>query len=460
MSMLTYPPVTDRESALAFLQGRINYERTSQIPYRESEFKLDRMRLLLEKLGDPQLAFPALHIAGTKGKGSTATMTAAVLTAAGYRTGLYTSPHLERLEERVVTNGELCSESHFVQLMAEISEAVAELDVDPRFEARGATFFEVTTAMGFLHFARCKVDLAVLEVGLGGRLDSTNVCRPVACAITSISYDHTKQLGSTLAEIAAEKAGIAKRNVPLVCAVTESEPRQVIQQVAVDAGATLFQVGSDYGYQATTERRMDYWDRCHGIPFQLDGLELAMAGRHQVSNAACATALLRQLGATEWSVPETAIRAGLRQARCPARVEVIQREPLVIMDAAHNAASVTALLQSLDELDAQSQRLLIFGTTRDKDVSGMLALLLPKFQHVLFTRYINNPRAIAPEELAAMAQQAISGKFGREIETAATPAEAWQRARTLQSTYGLTCITGSFFLAAELRPIIESHYLR
>jgi dihydrofolate synthase/folylpolyglutamate synthase len=303
------------------------------------------------------------------------------------------------------------------------------------------------------------VDLAVLEVGLGGRLDSTNVCQPLACAVTSISFDHTKQLGNTLEEIAAEKAGIAKRNVPLVCAVAEPGPREVIERVAKTAGARQIQLGIDYGYEATSHHRLNYWDVLSGEPWLLDEVEIAMPGRHQAANAACAIALLRQLQTTPWQVSEAALRAGLRNACCSARVEVLRREPLVILDAAHNVASVTALLYALDELDARSRRLLIFGTTRDKDVAGMLRLLLPRFQHVLFTRYVNNPRAVEPAELESLAQIAVPEQNRFAVEAYQTPADAWQRARALQSECGLTCITGSFFLAAELRPLIDASYL-
>lgn len=454
-TMLTHSPVTDRASALEFLHGRINYERTSQIPYHASDFKLDRTRRLLSRLGDPQLAYPALHIAGTKGKGSTATMVAAVLGAADYKTGLYTSPHLERLEERFVINGATCSESDFVRLAAEVADAVAELDASPQAEVRGATFFEVTTAMGFLHFARQRVDLAVLEVGLGGRLDSTNVCRPLACAITSISLDHMKQLGSTLPEIAAEKAGIAKPGVPLICNVVSSKPRETIHRIAANVGAPVRQLEADFGFTSRPNQRLDYWDRFTDRSYRLEDIELAMPGAHQAANAACAIALLRQLSPADWSIPERAMRDGLATARCAARVEVISERPLIVMDAAHNAASVTALLQSLEALGVSPRRLLIFGTTRDKDLPGMLAPLLQQFEHVIFTRYVSNPRAVPAEELAELARSILAGTpTNVVIESYDTPLAAWNRAQQLQPRFDATCITGSFFLAAELRSLI------
>src|SRR5262245_11899404 len=213
--------VSDYSSALEFLLGRINYERTANIPYRSTEFKLDRMRRLLALLDDPHLVLKAIHIAGTKGKGSTAAMLAGILQAAGLRTGLYTSPHLARTEERLAIDGQDCPRETFVALAAELQQAVERLEAEAAGDLAlaGATFFEITTAMAFLHFARANVAAAVLEVGLGGRLDSTNVCRPEVCLITSISFDHMRQLGYTLAEIAGEKAGIIKRGISVVSGV-------------------------------------------------------------------------------------------------------------------------------------------------------------------------------------------------------------------------------------------------
>src|SRR5436190_16618228 len=247
--MLCPPAASESKSALDFLMRRVNFERTTSIPYLSTEFKLDRMRRLMGLLGDPHLGLKAIHIAGTKGKGSTAVMMAAVLESAGYRTGLYTSPHLDRIEERIVIDGQACPTDTFLTLAAKVQPAVEQLDREASVAgATGPTFFEVTTAMAFLHFAEANVDAAVLEVGLGGRLDSTNVCRPEVCIITSISLDHVRQLGSTLAAIAGEKAGIIKPAVPVVSGVLEAEPRDVIAARAAALGAPLFQGGTDYDF--------------------------------------------------------------------------------------------------------------------------------------------------------------------------------------------------------------------
>ena len=224
--------VTDYASALDWLMTQINYERTTAVPYETAIFKLDRMRGLLTLLGDPHEGLAAVHIAGTKGKGSTAAMMAGILQASGLRTGLYTSPHLDAVQERIAIDGVACRPEEFAALAADVETAVARLPADEHGQPAEPTFFEITTAMAFLHFARRRVDAAVLEVGLGGRLDSTNVCRPSVSIITSISFDHTRQLGNTLAAIAGEKAGIIKAGVSVISGVTGDEPRQVIREVA------------------------------------------------------------------------------------------------------------------------------------------------------------------------------------------------------------------------------------
>jgi dihydrofolate synthase / folylpolyglutamate synthase len=241
-----------RQAAIDWLMGRINYERVSVIPYQERQLKLDRMRQLLTRLGQPDAGMKIIHVAGTKGKGSTSAMMAAMLTAAGYRTGVFSSPHLERIEERFSVDGEPCSAEELVSLVDRMRPIVAAMDEEAAAEgdpADGPTYFEVTTAMALVHFVERQVDAAVLEVGLGGRLDSTNVCLPAVSVITSISLDHTKQLGNTLAAIAREKAGIIKPGVPVVCGVTEAEPQAVIAAIAREHGCRLIQLENDFGFE-------------------------------------------------------------------------------------------------------------------------------------------------------------------------------------------------------------------
>jgi dihydrofolate synthase/folylpolyglutamate synthase len=446
--------VVDRTTAHEFLFSRINYERTTQIPYQTGEFKLERMHQLLALLGNPHLALPAVHLAGTKGKGSTATMVAQILRSAGYKTGLYTSPHLERLEERFVVDGQLCSDDEFVRLAADVHAATVQLETTS--PGRSPTFFEITTAMGMLHFARSGVELAVLEVGLGGRLDSTNVCRPLVSVITSISFDHTKQLGNTLAAIAREKAGIIKPGIPVVSGVVAAEPREVIAQVAHEVQAPLFQRGRDFDVRlvdgAKGESASVYYVQGQR---ELGPLTLGMLGQHQAANAATAIAAIAHLPRDRYSIGEPDIRQGLRDACCPARVQVFATRPTLVLDVAHNVASIAALLQTLNEQFAGRRKVLLFASSRDKDTPGMLQQLLPAFDHVVLTKYIHNPRAVEPAELLAMAQAIVSDTpLPVVCQTADHPTAAWQAAHAAAGPNDLIVIAGSFFLAAEVQSLL------
>ena len=453
-----------REAARRFLYGRIDYERVCDVPYWERSFKLGRMRELLDRLGSPHQAMPIVHVAGTKGKGSTAAMLGAVLSACGYRTGVFTSPHLDRLEERIAVDGQPCSAAELVELVERLSPAVEAMDKaasqwDPPED--GPTYFELVTAMAMLHFARRKVEAAVLEVGLGGRLDSTNVCRPLVSVITSISFDHTRQLGNTLESIAREKAGIVKPGVPVVSGVLDSGPRQVIREICRREGCRLVELGVDFDFDYHPPRRLelapatgkiDFWHKGQGKEHEFRDVSLSLLGHHQAANAAVALAVLAELRQTGWKVPERAIRVGLAKLEWPARVELVARRPAIVLDSAHNPASIDALTRVLDESFSAPRRLLVFATTHDKDVRGMLSRLLAKFDHVILTRYLNNPRAVPPEELAAAAAELT----GRQCRVCRAPADAWEQVGTLAKPEDLICVTGSFFIAAEIRHLIRA----
>jgi dihydrofolate synthase / folylpolyglutamate synthase len=458
---------TDRHSADEFLTRRINYERTMSVPYQSAEFKLDRMRRLMALLGDPHLGLKAVHIAGTKGKGSTAAMTAAVLKAAGYRTGLYTSPHLARIEERIAIDGQACPPDEFLSLAAQVQPAVEQLDREGALAGGfGPTFFEVTTAMAFLHFVQANVDAAVLEVGLGGRLDSTNVCQPEVCVITSISFDHVKQLGNTLAAIAGEKAGIIKPGVPVVSGVITPEPRDVIAARAAALSAPLVQRGVDYDFTTdhspltTHSESFDYFEPAAAPRHHLPHLHIGLLGRHQVANAAAAIAAIHCLRARGWSISDEQLRDGLAAARCPARIEQVASSPTVILDVAHNLASIEALLAALRGRFAPRRRIAIFASSKDKDYGAMLKRVLPAFDTIFLTQYVNNPRAMEAEGLLSIAQTLraesateTNGRFPT-LHATVRPSDAWRLARAIGQPDDLICITGSFFLAAELRSLV------
>lgn len=452
-------------AALDFLASRIDFERMQRMPYGDAMLKLDRMRELLARLDHPERAMPIVHVAGTKGKGSTSAMLAAMLRAAGRRVGLFTSPHLEGVEERFNVDGRPAGRDELVELVNRVRPVVEAMDASARqrgADAIGPTYFEVTTAMALAQFARRAVDLAILEVGLGGRLDSTNVCTPILSIITSISFDHTQQLGTTLAAIATEKAGIIKPSVPVVSGATQPEPRDVIRREAARQGCRLIELGRDFDFDYRPPRRLDREDGPGEVDFLARSAELSapsrpalrlrLLGRHQAANAAVAVAAVGELARLGWNVADEAVREGLGGAALPARIELLGRRPTVVLDAAHNVASIEALIAVLRESFAPKRRWLIFAASADKDVAGMLRAAAGYFDEIILTCYQSNPRAMPAEALRALAAEAT----GRMGTTRPTPAEAWDEVAARAEPGDLVCIAGSFFLAAELRRMLAS----
>jgi dihydrofolate synthase/folylpolyglutamate synthase len=447
----------DYQERLDYLYSRLNYERLG-MPRVPAELKLGRMRRLLRTLGEPQAGVPIIHIAGTKGKGSTAAMMAAALTASGVKTGLYCSPHLHHLEERFRIDGKPASRAELIGLVDEVREVVERLERDDPYHAgRRTTFFEITTAIGLLLFARRGVGAVVLEVGMGGRLDSTNVVHPALAIITSISFDHTRQLGNTLGLIATEKAGILKRGRPAVSGVVEVEARQAIRRVARQRRCRLHELGADFDFHVIppepplgrpTPCRVAAWTwRTDWGTFRLP-----LLGAHQAHNAAVAMAGLDVLAEVHphLAVGRDAVTRGFDRLEWPGRVELCGQRPWLVIDGAHNDASAAALAEALCLCFPPCQRTLVFGTTREKDLTGQLRALLPWFDEVIATRYVENPRSVAPDKVAAAAM--MLGEH--PVRTTEHPAEALELARRLTPPNGLICVTGSLFLAAEARAIV------
>ena len=352
-------------------------------------------------------------------------MVSQILVAAGIRTGLFTSPHLECFEERIRINGEPIATRQLIELVNELAAIVEKIDGTAGHLK--PTFFELTTALGWLAFQRNAVRIAVLEVGLGGRLDSTNLCCPEVCAITSISRDHTHILGSRLSQIAAEKAGIIKDTVPVVCGTLPAEAEAVIRKLAAEKSAPVLSAASS-------------------SPFPC-----SLAGRHQQKNAAVAAAITDQLRHRGWSIPSNAVTDGLQQVTWPARVEIMSRKPLIVLDAAHNWASCGALLETLQELHTGGRRILIFSTSADKNAHSLLRRLAPEFDTLLLTAFQSNPRALGVSDLASAARQVTA----RPFHVTQDPSSAWKAAQCLSQPDSLICVAGSFFLAAELRDQIS-----
>jgi dihydrofolate synthase/folylpolyglutamate synthase len=425
---------TAYNGALDYLYSFVDYSLKHASELAKADFNLARMFALMAELGDPQRAYPVIHVAGTKGKGSTSALCAAALEAAGYRTGLYTSPHLLDYAERVRVNMNPIPHAHLVELVDEIKPAVARI--------RGLTTFEITTALGLLYFARGAVDAAVVEVGLGGRLDATNVVTPAVSAITSISYDHVLVLGDTLAKIAFEKAGIIKPGVPVVSAPQQDEALRVLQQVCAERGAPLTLVGRDLQF-LPLENSLD------GQSFQL-GLEgappismgMPLLGVHQVENAATAFATLRASGL---DISEASIREGFAAVHWPARFEIVRREPPVIFDSAHNQDSFARLRETLELCFPGRPVQLIFGASEDKNIPGMFAEMHPKVSTLLITRS-EHPRALKPEQIVPLADEE-----GLRHETVLPVEATLARALELSQKDGSIVLSaGSMFVTAEV----------
>ena len=443
------------QAARAFWYSLINYEQRAPTP---ADLNLKRMRTLLAGLGNPQERLRIIHVAGSKGKGSTSAMLAAILRRAGYRTGLFTSPHLCRVEERFQIDGTPIADVELTTLLTEVRELVEGKgwQRDPTLSpASLPTFFEVATAVGFLHFVRRRVEAAVIEVGLGGRLDSTNVCTPAAALITSISFDHTRQLGNRLASIAAEKAGIVKPHHPAISGAAAPEARAVIERICRERAAPLLQLGVDFHYryesgkitaQVTQPARVQVTTARRRWPT----LEVNLLGEHQAANAAVVVACVEVLREQGWHLPDAAVAQGLREVIWQARLEVVQRRPLVVLDCAHNVASAQAVVDTLTTSFSATRRFLVFAGSSDKDLAGMFRILAPHFAAAYLTRYTNNPRGVAAEELAKLWDACGGGP--RTL--CRTPPEAWQLARSAAGDDDLICITGSVFLAGELRPVL------
>ncbi len=445
------------EDALDFLYSFIDYSLKRNFRNAAEKFNLDRMRAFMSLLGNPQDDYEIIHVAGTKGKGSVSALCASTLKAEGYAVGLYTSPHMVRFTERIKINDQEISKEQVVKIvdrMKPVTEKIPEI-----------TTFELMTAMAFLHFSWQKVDYGVFEVGLGGRLDATNIVKPLVSVITSISYDHVKILGNTLSEIAGEKGGIIKEGIPVVVAPQKEEARLKLEQIAQERNAPLIQVGRDYLYAADShsldsqhflvwtpnEQPMvdefiesggrDIWS-----PLRL---RIPLLGFHQVENAATAYAALKTAEKLGVSLSQNAYRKGFSNVIWPGRMEVINKYPTILLDSAHNRYSALRLRQTLDDYFPGLPVIMVFGASEDKDIEGMYQELLPRVRRVITTQSIH-PRAIEAEKLEELAH-----RFGRSA-LAVTPVEdALDLALQEAGQEAVILVTGSIFVVAAVKEIFS-----
>jgi len=445
-------PMNDIEksynNALDYLYSFVDYSLKHASELAKADFNLDRMVALMEMLGNPQNKYHIIHVAGTKGKGSVSVFCASALQAAGYKTGLYTSPHLQDYVERIRADSQPITHAELAELVEEIKPAVERVPF--------LTTFEITTALGFLYFARRGCEVAVIEVGLGGRLDATNIVTPCVSVVTSLSLDHTLVLGDTLAKIAGEKAGIIKPGVPVVSSSQKEDALDVLVKVAEEKGCPFTLVGRDLrfeiGAHSLDGQIVSVFppDKPGASPGSINGpalttdkltFQIPLLGEHQAENAAVALAALRVSGL---DVQDNAIQSGFAGIKWPSRFDVVRRDPPVVIDVAHNRESALRLRQTLDVYFPDIPVILLFCTLEDKDISGILAELSPRLERVIATQ-ANHPRAPSAEWIAGQVEKA-----GLPVEVAIPVEAALERALVLAGNKKLVLIAGSVAFAGEV----------
>lgn len=433
---------TAYQQALDYLYRFVDYSLVRNFRHTPEKFNLDRMEAFLALINRPQLSYPVIHVAGTKGKGSTAALIASVLRANGYRVGLYTSPHLQEFNERIQVNGQPVDPQELVSLIDDLRPAIDQTEE--------ITWFEITTGMAFEYFRRKQVDVAVIEVGLGGRLDATNVVHPLVSVITSLSMDHVNILGDTLAKIAYEKAGIIKPGRPLALAPQQAEAREVVERIAAERGSPVFAVGRDLQAVPLAHNLDGQSLRITLASGESCELAIPLLGLHQVENAATAYAALLLARQQGLAIRDEAIQAGFAQVEWPGRFELLRREPPVIVDSAHNRDSAQRLRQALDDYLPGRDVVLLFGASEDKDVAGIYEELLPRVREVIATQSIH-PRAALAENLA---EQAILA--GRPAQAVMPLEAAVEVALQHAGEDAVVLAAGSLFIAAAVRAVWQT----
>ena len=422
--------------AEGYLNSFVNYENIPGISYASLDYNLGHVEELLYQIGNPHQAARTIHITGTKGKGSVAAIIAQVLTISDYETGLYTSPHLHSLRERITIDGILISEEEFAELMTGLK---------PFFEAmkeRQLTFFEALTILAFSYFKKKRAYFQVLEVGLGGRLDATNVAQPEICIITSISLDHTQILGDSLEKIAYEKAGIIKPRSVVVLSPQPEEATSVINEICHKQGADLIQVGKEVTWRKTSS------DLSHQA-FMVEGrkrtyhLTIPLLGDYQLENAATAVAALEVLASRGFDISAGDIVQGLDQVKWTGRFQILQHSPVVLVDGAHNVASIKKLVENIRAYFNYEEIFLIFGVSCDKDIPGIVRELISLSPQVIVAP-ASHPRSASPSVIASE-----FAEMGLEPNIAENIPEALSQALLLASEGDLICVTGSLFIVAE-----------
>lgn len=443
------------DDAVGYLYARVNFERTRPARVDPDAFKLDRTVALLEAMGNPHQGFRSVHVAGSKGKGSVCEMLTSALSACGYAVGIYTSPHLVDITERVRIGNTCISPAAFVSMVDRCRIAAEALPA----RLGECTFFELMTAVAFEYFAHQAVDMAVVEVGLGGRLDCTNVITPEVCGLTAIQLEHTDILGTTLAAIAGEKAGIMKPGVPAVTVPQEPEVMEVFRRKAEEVGAPLFVLGEDVEYSCRFESGHELGPHarvCVGSPRSLfEHIAVPLKGEHQAANCGLVLGLLDQLVARGLVVSEGDVARGLAATHSDGRMELAWAQPRILLDVAHTPESIRALIRAAGAHLRFDSLVAIFGCSSDKNVDAMLTELSRGADKVIFTRVSDSPRAMSPEELGRRFEES-----GSMCQVAPNLKQAINLAARAVQRDDLILITGSCYLVGEAKKLLAEHAAR
>lgn len=485
---LSMSALTPEQIVHTFFYGRLNYEKQHPAAYGQQHYRLKPLATLLEILGNPHRSFAVVHVAGTKGKGSVSNMLHHVLCCGGYRCGLYTSPHIHQLGERFVVDGRPAEVGALAEVVQALIPAVATVDErsahDPDFGS--LTFFDLCTATAFQYFYRQAVQIAVIEVGMGGRLDSTNVVDPLLSIITNVSLDHTQQLGNTVAEIVREKAGIIKPERPVISGVRQPEARAVVEDIARQQRAPLAQFDKHLTWSASDPLAgpsvVRFEDPETHRVIESPTLQTPLLGAHQRDNLSLVFAATVYLRAGGWELSDPAIHAGVAAARPAGRLQKISDAPRVVLDVAHNPASFAALIDTLRLMDAAEptaasdptanpsvnppvtpsatpatvsdsptgRRTLVFAVSRDKDATEMLRIAASYFDRFVLTRFHNNPRALEIEQLREIMAQVTDPLRLPTVETHDHPEQAFRHALHDAQPADVVVVAGSLFLLAEI----------
>jgi len=433
------------QNALDFIYSHINLGITRNLRYSPEKFDLNRMRKFASLLGNPQDQYPIIHVAGTKGKGSTCAMLANIMSKAGYKTGFYSSPHIIDFRERVRINDLLISKEDVVERVKEL--ALAEKIISE------ISTFELITALAFSYFSKRKVDLAVLEVGMGGRLDATNIVTPALSIITKVSIDHTQILGNTIEKIAKEKAGIIKNSIPVISSYQFVTVKNEIHKIAREKQSEL--IFSDKEYKTRIIER-----KLTGQTFSIAGSKetmpriysIPLIGDHQIENAATVFASVEKLRGLGWEISDTSVDLGYRTVKWPGRMEIVQEDPLIMVDGAHNPDSFRKLKIAIEQYFPGKNIILIFGASEDKNILEMIEIIKPSIKRFIFSK-ANHPRAAEINNLIEMGE-----KLDLDYESFELLEEALERAINSSDPQSVIIAAGSLFIAGGVKSITSNIY--